>query len=253
MFCQHHPRFPRRARLPSRGRFADHDLEVNGRRRTGGFVSEPAFGPSLTILLEHPASDVVQVGPSRIVHVGDYVDRGPGSAAVIERLARLCAADPRVVCLRGNHDQMMLAFLSDPAGEGPTWLDNGGETTLAAYGVGSDRTLSSRAENLARVLPDHHRAFLEGLRLSARMQDYFFCHAGIRPGIPLDEQTPKDLTWIRKEFLFDQRDHGVVVVHGHTPVTKPEVWPNRINIDTGAVFGGPLTVLALEGTRYRFL
>jgi serine/threonine protein phosphatase 1 len=194
------------------------------------------------------------IADHRIIHVGDYVDRGPESAAVIERLARLCDGDQRVVCLRGNHDQMMLAFLSDPVGEGPNWLYNGGETTLAAYGVGfHGQGFSRLAERLARVLPDNHRAFLEGLPFSARVRDYFFCHAGICPGIPLDQQTPEDLTWIREEFLFDRRDHGVVVVHGHTIAKKPELLPNRINIDTGAYSGGPLTVLALEGARYRFL
>ena len=109
------------------------------------------------------------------------------------------------------------------------------------------------AEQLASAMPAHHRGFMQGLALTARFGDYFFCHAGIRPGVPLDRQSPHDLVWIRDEFLLSGADHGVVVVHGHTPAAAPELLPNRINIDTGAVFGGPLTCLVLEGTEYRFL
>ena len=102
-------------------------------------------------------------------------------------------------------------------------------------------------------MPVEDRVFLEALPFSVRLGDYFFCHAGIRPGAPLADQDPYDLIWIRDEFLLDGRDHGVVVVHGHTPADRPEVLSNRINVDTGAVFGGPLTCLVLEGTVHRFL
>ena len=194
----------------------------------------------------------------RIVHVGDYVDRGPDSAAVIERLARLQERDPHIVCLLGNHDAMMLAFLEDPVRGGPDWLMNGARATLRSYGIDAggaytEDDFRELGAELTVAFPEHHRSFLVGLRLSARSGDYFFCHAGIRPGIPLDDQTPEDLIWIREPFLSSRRDHGVVVVHGHTPAEAPEVRPNRINIDTGAVYGGTLTVLALEGTGYRFL
>jgi serine/threonine protein phosphatase 1 len=202
---------------------------------------------------ERPAPDY------RVVHVGDYGDRGPDTAAVIERLAGLAANDERVLCLRGNHDELLLGFLTDTASVGPTFLANGGDTTLASYGVGLSwratlaGDLAGVAERLAGAMPAHHRAFLEGLRLSVRLGDYFFCHAGIRPGIALERQSPHDLTWIRDEFLSSRADHGVVVVHGHTPAERPEVLPNRINIDTGAVFTGRLTCLVLEGTAHRFL
>lgn len=195
----------------------------------------------------------------RVIHVGDYIDRGHDSAAVIAKLAAMMDADPRVLCLRGNHDQLMLDFLTDPVGAGSDWLRNGGGKTLANYGVaGSERAASGNdmrllAEALAERLPDRHRAFLEGLDYSMRLGDFAFCHAGIRPGVPFDLQEPEDLMWIRDEFLFDPRDHGFVVVHGHTPAKEPEVRPNRINIDTGAVYGGRLTCLALERTAYRFL
>jgi len=199
------------------------------------------------------------VGDHRIVHVGDYGDRGPDTAAVIERLAALTIADPHVVCLRGNHDEMLLGFLAEPDDMGSTFIANGGEATLASYGVkvgllalfiGDHADL---AERLAGTMPAHHLAFLEALPLTARFGDYFFCHAGIRPGVPLDRQSPHDLVWIRDEFLLSGADHGVVVVHGHTPSGEPEVLPNRINVDTGAVFTGRLTCLVLEGSDYRFL
>ena len=204
-------------------------------------------------LIARPAAD------HRIIHVGDYTDRGPDSAGVIARLARMTADDRRVVCLKGNHDAFFSGFLAEPEEYGPNWLANGADATLRSYGIEPQRSLwgavkyDDLAERLAAAMPPAHHAFLDGLALSARFGDYLFVHAGIRPGVPLAEQDEKDLIWIREDFLWDGRDHGVVVVHGHTPVGEPEVMPNRIDIDTGAVYGGTLTCLALEGTDYRFL
>jgi serine/threonine protein phosphatase 1 len=194
-------------------------------------------------------------GDHRIVHVGDYVDRGPDSAVVIERLARLSADDARVVCLRGNHDALLLAMLADSAGNGTMFLENGGDATLRSYGVfrRPGEALAGLSASLAAALPAHHRAFLEKLRFSVQFGDYFFCHAGVRPGIPLSSQDPDELIWLREGFLDDDSDLGAVVIHGHTPVPTPTIRPNRIDIDTGAVFGGRLTVIALEGSSYRFL
>ena len=204
-------------------------------------------------LAAHPAADY------RIIHIGDYTDRGPDSAAVIERLIKLTAADQRVICLFGNHDERLLAFLREAA-VGPTYLsDNmGGCETLRSYGVATGGLAISRdyhelSRELAERMPSSHRSFIEDLSLTARFGDYFFCHAGVRPGVALNDQDPEDLIWIRDEFLLDECDHGVVVVHGHTAVERPEVRTNRINIDTGAVFGGPLTCLVLEENGYRFL
>jgi serine/threonine protein phosphatase 1 len=207
-----------------------------------------AHGRIVADLAARPVAD------HRIIHVGDYGDRGPNSAAVIERLARLGTSDQRVVCLLGNHDEMLIGFLADPSAYGEVFIANGGGATLRSYGVppgARNAALWSRA--LAEAMPAEHHAFLGGLKLFARFGDYFFCHAGIRPGVPLDRQSAEDLTWIREAFLMSGRDHGVVVVHGHTPASAPEVRPNRINVDTGAVYGGPLTCLALEGTGHRFL
>ena len=200
------------------------------------------------------------VADHRIIHIGDYVDRGPDSAAVIERLVRMKRDDERTLFLRGNHDERLMAFLADPA-VGEMYLSEniGGSETLASYGVATDTdplltdSYAALSTALASAMPPAHRRFLSDLELTIRFGDYLFVHAGIRPGVPLDAQDPEDLIWIRDEFLFDGRDHGVVVVHGHTIADAPEVLPNRINIDTGAVFGGPLTCLALEGTDVRFL
>jgi serine/threonine protein phosphatase 1 len=198
-------------------------------------------------------------GDHRIIHVGDYGDRGPDSAAVIGQLAALVAADRHVICLRGNHDQMLIGFLDDPDESGPMLLGNGGDATLRSYGVMPTMTglvdgeFAALSEKLAAKMPESHRAFLRSLPLTVRFGDYFFCHAGIRPGVPLDRQDPQDLIWIREEFLWDDSDHGVVVVHGHTPANQPEVRSNRINVDTGAVFGGRLACVVLEGTKHRFL
>ncbi len=214
----------------------------------------------LTETHEKIAADLAgrPVADHRIIHIGDYTDRGADSAGVVERLARMSEADKRVICLCGNHDALFTGFLSDPAEYGPTWLSNGGGATLRSYGVTPSRSLFGfdyhrLSGQLAQALPPVHRAFLSALPLTAGFGDYLFVHAGIRPGVPLEAQDPEDLIWIREDFLWDGSDHGVVVVHGHTPAHAPEVLPNRINIDTGAVYGGPLTCLALEGTEYRFL
>lgn len=192
----------------------------------------------------------------RLVHLGDYVDRGPETAAVVDRMSRLSRDDQTVLCLRGNHEEMLLDFLADrDTAAAANFLGNGGAETLASYGIvsGRARQPNDLATRFAERLPADHRAFLEGLPYSVRFGDFFFCHAGVRPGVALDEQTHRDLTWIRKVFLTSDADFGAVVVHGHTPAPEPEVRPNRINIDTGAVLGGPLTCVVLEGRDYRFL
>jgi serine/threonine protein phosphatase 1 len=195
-------------------------------------------------------------GPSyTIVHLGDYVDRGPDSAAVIDRLSAR-SGDPAIVALRGNHDQMMLDFLADPDTCGAVFLRNGGKETLRSYGVGTrGMNYAALGAALAAALPSNHLNFLQNLAFSVQFGDYFFCHAGVRPGVALAAQDPHDLLWIREEFLSDQGDHGAVVVHGHTPTDDltPEIHPNRIALDTGAVFGGPLTVAVFEGRDVHFL
>ena len=195
------------------------------------------------------------VADYRVIHCGDYVDRGPDSAGVVERLIRLKVDDSRAIFLRGNHEEFLLAFLRAPERVGEVWLINGAAETLASYGVfvGDYADLTSLGEAFAARLPRNHRGFLEDMTLSVSFGDFFFCHAGVRPGVALDRQKADDLIWIREGFLDSGADFGKVVIHGHTPVPEPEVLPNRIDIDTGAVFSGRLTCLALEGSSYRFL
>lgn len=208
-----------------------------------------AHGKIVEDLRARPVSDY------RIVHVGDYVDRGPDSAGVVERLMKLSADNPKIVCLKGNHEAMMLEFLDDPRAKG--FLNNGGLDTTRSYGVklpwpNSLDAAAVRAE-FAQVVSRDHLAFIQGLKLSFRFGDYFFCHAGIRPQVALNKQREDDLLWIRYDFLDDRREHEAVIIHGHTPREEPEVKPNRINIDTGAFATGRLTCLVLEGTTHRFL
>jgi serine/threonine protein phosphatase 1 len=183
----------------------------------------------------------------RIVYLGDYVDRGPASAGVIERLmAGLPGFES--ICLKGNHEQMMLSFLeTGELHDARQWLVNGGRETLESYGMGAAADpYDVRA--VREAVGERHLHWLNNLALTHREPGYLFVHAGILPGRPLDRQEEKDLLWIRHAFLESTADHGVRVVHGHTPVDAPEVRPNRINLDTGAYYSGHLTCAVLDGT-----
>lgn len=191
-----------------------------------------------------------------IVHVGDLVDRGPDSRGVIQHLIDGIAAGENWVVLQGNHDRLFANFLHDPAQadsarwSGLDWLrpSFGGWATLASYGVatGIEDIATAHAEAQTRV-PDAHRTFLEALPRWYRRGEAVFVHAGVRPGIPVEQQAEHDLLWIRGDFLFDTRDHGALVVHGHTPVDEVTHCGNRLAIDTGAAHGGPLSAVVVEG------
>jgi serine/threonine protein phosphatase 1 len=190
------------------------------------------------------------------VTLGDYIDRGPDSRGVIERLARN-PFPTELVALKGNHEALLEQFLRDPA-VGAHWRRLGGLETLHSYGVAvrgmmMGRDFSESADALRAALPTRHLAFLGSLKLSLTLERYFLCHAGVRPGVPLARQSEDDLLWIREEFLKSDSDFGKVVVHGHTPTEAPKVLPNRINIDTGAFMTSRLTCVVLEGGRTRFL
>jgi serine/threonine protein phosphatase 1 len=196
------------------------------------------------------------VATATAVFLGDYVDRGPHSSRVLERLAHRDFPVP-FVALRGNHEQMLLTFLADPAFLS-TWRQFGGLEALHSFGVdlrdaregrGYDRAHAELVEAMSPEVRD----FLEQTATSFQAGDYFFCHAGVRPNVPLASQLDKDLMWIRDDFLRSPAYHGKVVVHGHTPVGEPDLRPNRINIDTGAYVSGRLTSLVLEGKSRRFL
>jgi len=192
----------------------------------------------------------------RIIYLGDYVDRGPASCQVLEFLCRTSKADPHVLCLAGNHDLGFLAFLEQPRPEG-LFANNGGEATALSYGVKLDlyppEALMRSHAALKEAIPTEHLDFLRNLKLSISFGDLFFCHAGIRPGVPLDAQAAEDLVWIRERFRHNLTLHPKLVVHGHTPVSEPEIMPNRVNLDTGAWHTGRLTAMMFEEKRKRLL
>ncbi|GHD98928.1 serine/threonine protein phosphatase [Defluviimonas sp. 20V17] len=191
-----------------------------------------------------------------VVHVGDLVDRGPDSAGVIAFLSEGIAAGAPWVVLKGNHDRMFAGFLERADFQDPmlrpdyTWLHPrvGGLETLASYGIANPgrRPVAELHAEARDKVPAAHHAFLAGLPTHLHRGEVFFVHAGIRPGLPLTAQTEDDMTWIRRAFLDDLRDHGALIVHGHTPVERATHYGNRLNIDSGAAYGGPLSVVVIE-------
>ena len=186
-----------------------------------------------------------------LVFVGDLIDRGPSSAQVVERLRSYKHVGVRTVFLLGNHEEVLLRILRGEADLIAKWCSFGGADCLRSYGVDADAVARMRdSDALAAIrgaIPKEHVKFLESFDDSCRFGDYLFVHAGIRPGVELDQQRQSDLRWIREPFLFDETDHGFVVVHGHTIRSQVEVRPNRIGIDTGAYRTGVLTALAIDG------
>lgn len=194
--------------------------------------------------------------PVTLVYVGDYVDRGPDSAGVIDcLLAPPPVAGAERIFLRGNHEDAMLAFLKD-AEVGAEWLDYGGLETLKSYGVspgGGALWRQKLSQGLAEKLPAAHLRFLEALPDRWSHGGYGFVHAGIRPGLPWEAQKTDDLLWIREPFLTSRARFDRKIIHGHTITETPEVRTNRIGIDTGAYHSGILTALVIDGGREEFL
>ncbi len=170
----------------------------------------------------------------KFVFLGDYIDRGPDSRAVVEYVIELQSRMTQVVCLLGNHEGLALAALHGSLDEAQ-WLFNGGGATLRSYGI-----------TAAAEMPDEHIAWMKSLPTHHDDGRRFFVHAGVNPSRPLDAQDANDLIWIREPFLSDNKNYGRLIVHGHTPVRAVEVRPNRLNIDTAAVLGGPLTAAAFN-------
>ncbi len=205
------------------------------------------------------AQDRARVGDwaAPVVHIGDLVDRGPDSAGVISYLIDGQARGETWRVLKGNHDRMFLSFLRDPFERDPclrsdlTWIHPrlGGPATLASYGVRNpaERPLDQvHAEALALV-PAEHRDWLADLPVILPLGEAIFVHAGIRPEVPLGAQSEDDLLWIRKEFLEYEGAHGGLVVHGHTAIDAATHYGNRLNIDSSAAYGGPLSAVVIEG------
>jgi serine/threonine protein phosphatase 1 len=192
-------------------------------------------------LLEKIQPDLAR---DQLVFMGDYIDRGPDPKGVVDYVLDLQRlADPQpVICLKGNHEAMFLNFLK---GQDPQlFMFNGGLNTLRGY-WGEDWDYQDQL-----VLPPEHRKFFEELRLYYETPDYLFVHGGLKPGVPPAEQEEDDLLWIRGDFIASMEDFGKKVVFGHTPFRQPLLMPNKIGIDTGAVYGNHLTCLKLPEERF---
>lgn len=194
---------------------------------------------------------------ARIVFLGDYVDRGTDSRAVIDTLIQGQSEGRNWTCLKGNHDRMFQWFMEDTPRHDPHllvgfhWFHDriGGIATMASYGVTFDeRTRLKDIHAQARAaVPPAHVAFLNALPTRFETDNLVFVHAGIRPGIPLADQTEEDLVWIREQFHNYKPAHSKLVVHGHTPIDAATHYGNRVNLDTGAGYGDPLTAAVFEG------
>lgn len=193
--------------------------------------------------------DARPVAEAVVVHLGDLIDRGPDSAAVLARVAQGSPIPGEMVNLRGNHEELCLDAMAKGGEASRIWRRNGGETCLADWGVPK----KAPASEWAAFVPPEQMAVMTEERLSYRRGSYFFAHAGVRPGVPFMDQDPKDLVWIRQPFLSWPDPFEAVVVHGHTPKDAPAVRANRIGIDTGAVYGGRLTTVVLEEDRLAFI
>jgi serine/threonine protein phosphatase 1 len=205
------------------------------------------------------AADRAETGDhdAPVIHLGDLVDRGPDSRGVLQYLIDGIAAGQPWQVLKGNHDRMFTRFLRDPWEPEPglraelSWLHPrlGGAATLASYGVrnAGDRPIAPvHAEALAAV-PQAHADFIDSRPTWLQRGDVVYVHAGIRPGVAMADQTETDLVWIRDGWLTDTTDHGFLVVHGHTALDEPTHYGNRVNIDSSAAYGGPLTAIVVEG------
>lgn len=186
-----------------------------------------------------------------IILLGDLVDRGPSSRQVVERAIALARQGPDVRCLMGNHEEVFLKALGGDVKLMRYFVRIGGAPTIHSYGLTGEAydqlTFDELAEAFPRLVPREHVEFLAACEDMITIGDYVFVHAGIKPGLPMDKQRGADLRWIRDEFLGDERDHGAMIVHGHTIFADVQERPNRIGIDTGAYNSGVLTALCLEG------
>lgn len=188
--------------------------------------------------------DLIKYDPAQdeLIFVGDYIDRGPDSKGVVDYIISLRElASQRIHCILGNHEALLLDVLSGYGTD--LYLYNGGGSTFASYGT------SPRFTDLS-WLPESHKAFYEGLVPYLELEDFIIVHAGLVPGVSLEKQALEDLLWIREPFIYSRADFGKRVIFGHTPFKDPLVMPNKIGIDTGAVYGNKLSCVELKELRF---
>ena len=192
-----------------------------------------------------------------LIFLGDLVDRGPRSADVVAHLRCQAPTFAKTIFIKGNHEEMMVRTLTGEADLIPDWLRHGGKQCAISYGINPAHLCSEDPEYLEHLLlsyiPQEDLQFLHNFIDSVWFGDFFLVHAGVRPGVALEEQSSRDLRWIRGEFLKSNKDFGAVVVHGHTVSDEVVHLPNRIGLDTGAHKGGSLTSICIEGTDVSFL
>jgi serine/threonine protein phosphatase 1 len=178
-----------------------------------------------------------------LIFIGDYIDRGNSSSKVVDYVIQLKSEYKKVVCLLGNHEYMLIRYLEGV--DEDIYLENGGIATLHSYGI----RLSDEPGKRKAKIPREHREFFESLLPYYETKNHIFVHAGLKPGLPLRQQTMSDLLWIRHEFVEAEDDFGKMVVFGHTPLNYPLIMPNKIGIDTGAIYGGKLTCVELPSVK----
>jgi serine/threonine protein phosphatase 1 len=183
----------------------------------------------------------VDLKKDKLVFIGDYIDRGPGSKEVVDYLIKLGKQHSNVVFLKGNHEMMLQNYLSGE--DTATFLFNGGQETLDSY-------LRKRRGKQGYPIPSSHLGFLQNLELCYETDKYIFVHAGLKDNVALDEQDEWDLLWIRDEFIYSDFDFGKQVIFGHTPFREPLTLDNKIGIDTGAVYGNKLTCVELPAVKF---
>lgn len=206
------------------------------------------------------ATSKAQVGfalTGRIIFLGDYVDRGLDSSGVVSALISLDVPDFEIICLKGNHEAVMLSVLDDPFSF-RDWLRHGGVSTLNSYGITVDPNaepgvLEAARQSFSKNLPEEHRVFLENLPSFHNLAPLFFAHAGVDPDKPLNIQTDKDLLWIRDAFLNNRKPLEAIIVHGHTPQDQPSWDGRRIGLDTGAYFTDRLNCAKIHGNMVEFI
>lgn len=234
---------------------SDEAIPSIGRQRVYAIGDIHGRRDLLDQLLEKIDADA-QGDSYQLIFLGDYVDRGPDSWGVIERLVCLRQSRPSTIFLKGNHEQALIDFIADPKAS-EAWLDWGGLETLQSYGVENirGRSLEQVRDQLSELMPDAHFRFLLDLSLSYARGHYFFVHAGVNPTRSLQSQRESDLLWIREPFLSAKNGLKTdkIIVHGHTPTAQPEDLGWRINIDTGAFASGMLTALCLQTTQRSFI